>query len=244
MLDELFRIIARPAPRRLGDARDERACRQHQRGVRGEVCCHFNSIAARANADRAALAIRRQQHQRHRKNVREKVTELMRGSLDRMFRRAKGQIVVSAETLEPRLTIVPHAPAIEFLAHESNLFPEQSGCAETATGLELNNRRCDFDHAGVEVNRAARRQLKRTAGPGQHSLAHKPLWRAENFLRPPMNVVYEKLELSFQPDDGPRWRPKQMRFLYFTWVAHRIAAQIDSLHSRGVSVTKPMSRCR
>ena len=69
-------------------------------------------------------------------------------------------------------------------------------------GRELDHRRHDLDHAAVEVDRAAGRELRRFRGAPQHRPGNEPRRRAPDVLGHDFLVVDEDLELGLQSDDG------------------------------------------
>src|SRR5947208_10222187 len=96
------------------------------------------------------------------------------------------------------------APAIQLRSQITNLFPKQTCRTITAAALQLNNRRGDFDHARIEINRTASRELKCSPGPGDHSTAHQTAWIAKNLFRPTPPTIDEKIKFRFQADHGAR----------------------------------------
>ena len=110
-----------------------------------------------------------------------------------------------AEALERAVALVALGPMIQFTTQIADLFPQQARRAITTTRLEFNNGCGDFDHAGVEINCAARGQLKRLAGTRNHSASDQAAGITENFFRTPSAPVNEKIKFRFQPDDRS-WR--------------------------------------
>jgi hypothetical protein len=230
MFLQLVEFVVWPRAHRSSRARDERARGQHERGVRREVSRHFNSFVARPNADGAALAICGQQHYRRGQNVRQQEAESSRIALGRSVLALKGEIVMRAETLQPRLAFVAPAPAPEFLAHILNLFPQQPRGAVTTARLELHDRCSHLDHAGVEINRATGGELEGAPRARHHLLANQPLRRSEYYLRPPPNIIDQKAELRLQTDDSARRRKMNPLAAFGAFLFY------DSLHSRGTRV--------
>jgi hypothetical protein len=66
---------------------------------------------------------------------------------------------VRAESLEPDTAAMLASPSIEMPADEANPVPQHACGAHHAAALQFDRRRRDLDHAGVEVDRAARREV-------------------------------------------------------------------------------------
>src|SRR4030095_9354571 len=109
-----------------------------------------------------------------------------------------------AEALKRALTFVSPSPVIQLPSQIAHLLPQQTRRAITAARLEFNNGCGDFDNASVEVNCAARGQLKRFAGARNHSSSHQTAGITKNFFRTPSAAVNEKIEFRFQPDHRSR----------------------------------------
>src|SRR3954462_10157143 len=88
-----------------------------------------------------------------------------------------------AESLEPGPAFIPLSPAAQLLADKVDLFPQQSGGAIATTWLQFHDRRRHFDDSGVEINRAAGRQLERPPSSRQHFVTDQFLRGPENLLR-------------------------------------------------------------
>src|SRR5256885_4941489 len=110
------------------------------------------------------------------------------------------------ETLEPRPAFVSPSPMPQLFADVMNLLPQKPRRAITTARLQFHDRRRHFDHAGVEINRAAGRELEGTPGARNHLPANEPLRRSEDRFRPPPNVVDDEAELGLQSDDRARRR--------------------------------------
>ena len=67
-----------PAHDSLHNARDERACPQHQRGIWGKINRHFDPVSARPQPDSAAPPIGRQQYDWHGQDMRQQICKLRR----------------------------------------------------------------------------------------------------------------------------------------------------------------------
>src|SRR6187455_2610840 len=98
-----------------------------------------------------------------------------------------------AEALKRALTFVLPSPVIQLLSKITNLFPQQTRRAITTDRLEFNNGRGDFDHAGVEIDRAARGQLKRFASARNHSPSHQTAGITKDFFRTASASINEKI---------------------------------------------------
>src|ERR1700751_2551613 len=131
-----------------------------------------------------------------------------------------------AEALKRALTFVSPGPVIQFPSQIADLLPQQPSRAITTSPLEFNNWRGDFDHAGVEINRAAGGQLKRSAGARNHSPSHQTAGITKDFFRTPSAAINEKIKFRFQTDHRSRWRctnpakAKTMRVAFCSAVLH------------------------
>ena len=131
-----------------------------------------------------------------------------------------------AEALKRALTFVSPGPVIQLLSQIADLLPQQTRRAITTARLEFNNGRGDFDHAGVEINCAARGQLKRFAGARNHSPSHQTAGITKDFFWTPSASVNEKIKFRFQPDHRSRRRctkrakAKTMRVAFCLAVLH------------------------
>src|SRR5207244_10162710 len=114
-----------------------------------------------------------------------------------------------AEALKPALALVSPGPVIQLPSQIADLLPQQTRRAITTAALEFNNGRGDFDNAGVEINCAARGQLKRFAGTRNHSASNQAAGITKDFFRTPPAAVNEKIKFRFQPD--PRSRRRSTR---------------------------------
>ena len=136
-----------------------------------------------------------------------------------------------AEALKRALTFVSPGPVIQLLSQIADLFPQQTRRAIATTALEFNNGRGDFDHAGVEINCAARRQLKRFAGARNHSPSHQTARITKDFFWTPSAAVNEKIEFRFQTDHRSRRRctkhkAKTMRVAFCSAVLHLLNSRL------------------
>src|SRR5256885_1903025 len=230
VLFELREFVIRPGARYSGHARDEGTRRQHQRGIGSEVSRYFDSLSARANPDRSAFTVRRQQHHRGGKNMRQQITEPFRVANGRRVFRFEGKIVVRAETLELRPAFFSPRPSPQFLAHVVDLFPQEPRRAIATARFQFYDRRRDLDHTGVEVNRTAGRELEGAPGARQHFAPDKFLRGSENFLRAFTDAVNDQAEFRLQADDRARWVKVNPA------AGFRSILFYDSLHSRGTMV--------
>ena len=210
----------------LHGTRDERARCQHQRGVRSEINCDFDPVSARANTNCAALPVRSQQNHRRRQDVRQQIRKLRGISKPRFPRGWKRKIVMRAKALEPAPAPVSPVPVIKLPSQIADLLPQQARRAITTAALELDNGCGDFDHAGVEINRAASGQLKRFAGTRNHSASHQAAGITKHFFRMPSAAVNEKIKFRFQADhrsrrhSTKRAKAKTMRVAFYWAVLH------------------------
>src|SRR6266702_5588468 len=130
------------------------------------------------------------------------------------------------EALKRALTFVSPGPVIQLPSQIADLLPQQARRAITTARLEFNNGRGDFDHAGVEINCAARGQLKRFAGTRNHSPSDQAAWITKDLFRTPSASINEKIEFRFQPDHRTRQRctrrakAKTMRVAFCSAVLH------------------------
>src|SRR5436305_6354894 len=111
-----------------------------------------------------------------------------------------------AEALKRALTFMSPGPVIQFLSQIADLLPQQTRCAITTARFEFNNGRGDFDYTRVEINCAARWQLKRFAGARNHAPSYQPAGITKDFFRTPSAAIDEKIKFRFQPDHCSRWR--------------------------------------
>ena len=137
-----------------------------------------------------------------------------------------------AEALKRALTFVSPGPVIQLPSQIADLLPQQTRRAITTARLEFNNGRGDFDHAGVEINCAARGQLKRFAGARNHSPSHQSAGITKDFFWTPSASVNEKIKFRFQPDHRSRRRcpkrakAKTMRVAFCSAVLHLLNARL------------------
>src|SRR4029077_3417016 len=110
-----------------------------------------------------------------------------------------------AEALKRALTFMSPGPVIQLPSQIADLLPQQTRRAITTARLEFNNGRGDFDHAGVEINCAARGQLKRFAGARNHSPAHQAAGITKDLFWTPSASINEKIKFRLQPDHRS-WR--------------------------------------
>ena len=135
-----------------------------------------------------------------------------------------------AEALELRPAFISPRPTPQLLAHVVDLFPQEPRRAIATTRLQFHDRRRDFDHACVEVNRAAGWELEGAPGPRQHFAPDKFLRRPENFFRAFTDAVNDQAEFRLQADDRARWVKVNPA------AGFRSILFYDSLHSRGTMV--------
>src|SRR5256714_3169999 len=162
--------------------------------------------------------------------MRKQITEPLRIARRRRLFRFEGKIVMRAETLELGPAFISACPAPQFLADVMNLFPQESRCAIATARFQLDDRRRHFDHAGVEINRAAGRKLERASGARQHFAPNKFLRRPENFFRPLTDAVNDQTEFRLQTNHCPR------RMKMNSAAGLRSILFYDSVHSRGTMV--------
>src|SRR3954468_24013848 len=72
-------------------------------------------------------------------------------------------VVVRAEARQLNGASFAFFPRVELSSEKSNAFPERAPGARRAAPLDLDDRRRDFDDAGIEVHRTARREMIRSA---------------------------------------------------------------------------------
>src|SRR3954468_13234515 len=138
-----------------------------------------------------------------------------------------------AEALEGALAFMSPGPVIQLLSEIADLLPQQTRRAITTARLEFNNGRGDFDHTGVEINRAARRELKRFAGARNHSPPHQTTGITKDFFRTPSASINKQIKFRFQPDNGSRRRcPKRaaaetLRGAFCSAVLHLLSARLS-----------------
>ena len=70
--------------------------------------------------------------------------------------------------------------------------------------VDLDHRRGDLDHAGVEVDRAAGRQMIRPAGAVHHAADARCRWGSRRRPRVLPAPVEDDGELGLEPDGGER----------------------------------------
>src|SRR2546423_9102063 len=113
---------------------------------------------------------------------------------------------MGAETLQPCLAFVPPGPAAQLRPDVLNLLPQEARRAIATARLQFHDRRRHFDHTGVEIDRAAGRELEGTPSARKHLPSNQPLRRAKDCFRPPPNAVDNETELRLQTDDRARRR--------------------------------------
>src|SRR6266581_7353650 len=101
-----------------------------------------------------------------------------------------------AEALKRALTFVSAGPVIQLPSQIADLLPQQTRRAITTARLEFNYGRGDFDHAGVEINCAARGQLKRFAGTRNHSPSDQAAGITKDFFRTPSASINKKIKFG------------------------------------------------
>src|SRR5215468_62981 len=111
-----------------------------------------------------------------------------------------------AEALEAAPALASPGPVIQLTSQIADLLPQQTRCSITTAALKFNNGCGDFDHASVEINRAARWQLKRFAGARDHWPSHQAAGITKDFFGTSSAAVNEKIKFRFQPDHGSRRR--------------------------------------
>src|SRR4029453_1131561 len=137
-----------------------------------------------------------------------------------------------AEALERAVALVARGPVIQLTAQIADLIPQQTRRAITTAALEFNNGCGDFDHAGVEINRPARRQLKRFAGARNHSASHQATRITKDSFGTSSVSVNEKIKFCFQPDHRSRRRRSKraqtntMRVAFCLAVLHLLNARL------------------
>src|SRR5213078_141637 len=99
-----------------------------------------------------------------------------------------------AKTLQAALAAVSSGPVIQLPSQIADLLPQQTRRAITTARLEFNYGRGDFDHAGVEINCAARGQLKRFAGTRNHSSSHQTAGITKDFFWTPSASINKKIK--------------------------------------------------
>src|SRR5256885_7099771 len=110
------------------------------------------------------------------------------------------------ETLEPRPAFVSPSPMPQLFADVMNLLPQKPRRAVTAARLQFHDRRRHFDHTGVEINRAAGRELEGAPSSRKHLPANEPLRRSENLFGPLPDVIDDEAEFRLEADDRARRR--------------------------------------
>jgi hypothetical protein len=116
-------------------------------------------------------------------------------------RQLEGDVVVRAEAHEAHVAAGAALPAVQLLAHEEDRLPERATGARGAAALDLDHRRGHLDHAGVEVHRAAGRQVVRGALPVHQRLAHEGCGLPKT-ASGALAAVDPDLELRLHPDRG------------------------------------------
>src|SRR6266536_728106 len=98
-----------------------------------------------------------------------------------------------AEALKRALTFVSPGPVIQLPSQIADLLPQQTRRAITTAWLEFNNGCGYFNHAGIEINCAARGQLKRFAGARNHSSSHQTAGITKDFFWTPSASINKKI---------------------------------------------------
>ncbi len=192
----------RPAHGLAHDAGDDGRRCGHERGVRREVGGDFDAVGARADAHARRAPVRREQHDRKRQYVREQERQPLHAAV---AARAPGcvlerDVVVSAESDQARAAAVPPLPCIQLAACEADAFPKRAAGARAAAARDLDDRRRDLEHAGVEVHRAAGRQVVRRAPPVHERATDERAGIAEHVLGPDGSAIHDQRELRFHAD--------------------------------------------
>src|SRR6476620_7453394 len=131
-----------------------------------------------------------------------------------------------AEALKRALTFVSPGPVVQLPSQIADLLPQQTRRAITTARLEFNYGRGDFYYSRVEINRAARGQLKRFAGARNHSASHQTAGITKDFFRTPYAAINKKIKFRFQPDHRSwrrctrRAKSKTMRVAFGSVVLH------------------------
>ena len=210
---ELGELVGRPAHHRAHDAGDQRRRGDHQRRARHEVGGHLDAVVPRPHADAGRAGVGDQQHHRHRQQVDEEEREV----LDRQARRAaaaprpvgEGHVVVGAEAGEAHRVAVTPLPVVELAAHEADRLPQRAAGARRAAAVDLDRRRRHLDDAGVEVHRAAGRQVVGGALAVHQRSADEGGRAAEHRLRLRLPPVDEEAELGLEADRRQAQRPRR-----------------------------------
>src|SRR5882672_12917695 len=137
-----------------------------------------------------------------------------------------------AEALKRALALVSPSPVIQFPSQIADLLPQQTRRSITTARLEFNYRRRDFYPPRVEINCAARGQLKRFAGARNHSSSHQTAGITKDFFWTPSASINKKIKFRFQPDHRSRRRcptrakAKTMRVAFCSAVLHLLNARL------------------
>ena len=142
------------------NADGERSGSHHQVGIGRKIDRHFDAVATRTHSDPSAEPVRGQQHHRHMEQMREQQRELPHPGRAHALCLRHGDIEVRRETFQPRGRVGAPFPGVEFVTQKFDLLPKRAAGANAAARLDLDDRRRHLDHARVEINRAARRQVK------------------------------------------------------------------------------------
>src|SRR4029077_8958927 len=131
-----------------------------------------------------------------------------------------------AEALKRAQTFVSPGPVIQLPSEIADLLPQQTHRAITTAWLEFNYGRGDFDHTGVEINCAARGQLKRFAGARNHSASHQTAGITKDFFRTPSASINKEIKFRLQTNHRSwrccprRAKTKTMRVAFCSAVLH------------------------
>ena len=115
-----------------------------------------------------------------------------------------GDIVVRAESLQPRIAPRPPFPDVEVVADMMDAFPERARGAGDAAALDFDGRRRHLDDSGIEVHRRAVGQVIRRADAMHEAGWNEPARIAELLLGARRRAVDDERELGFQADRGMR----------------------------------------
>ena len=197
------KVVGSPGHDFANDADDQRGGRDGQPRIRREVDRHFDSISAWTNANSRRATVRRDDHHRHGKDVRQQERELLNVAIRVLlrFRDLKGDVVVRAVSLEPHRVFGAFSPGRQLIAHESDLFPKIPDHSCGAVRSELDDRSDDFDHAAVEVDGTSCRKLEGRFFPRQERTIDERGGTPPILLGVDFHLVQPDVELRFHTDD-------------------------------------------
>ena len=109
---------------------------------------------------------------------------------------------MAAERLQAHSFAAALLPPVQLIADEIDLLPQVADHSRGALRSNLDDRRDDLDHASVEVDGAARRQLRRFRAAAEERLVDEPGRRPPDLLGDDFLVIDEDFELGLQSDDG------------------------------------------